>query len=610
MILNKSSPDILLLDNVSVTFGKLQILQHIELRVKKGEIHAIIGDHGAGKSTLVKIISGLLPPTTGTITFENQFLGRYTTKHAMKLGIHTVYQDGNLLQNMTVLENIFLNREIKKFFFLPDNKKMRMVAQEVFHQLTISLDLNTSLESYDFAQQQLVELARIACFPSKFLMIDEISNKLLPKDIEKLHYIISMLRQGGTTVLYISRNMDEILNFANRVTILNKGRIVETTDISNIDKLQLVQLTYSSMYRREQLEQNNLELFYLNNFNKSLINNMPLPLMVTDSKGLIVIMNRMFERLNNIRHADFVSKPVEDILELQERDVNFPKKSLHNFQKHHTINVRLKQCPTEKFVDLHMIPFVDDDESFMGTLYILSNTGGSDGVEQSMQPDYTGRNARKMLAEVAHEINNPLGIMLNYVKLIATGNETEQIQIHARVIEKEIKRIKRFLRDVTETKDALEPPGKRACVGDIIEEVAFFLQPMMETNRVHLHISGRKNIFLESDPDLIKQVILNIMLNGIEAMPEGGGLDVAVFFRTRHEQTYSVIEIRDSGIGIPQEKLKRIFEPFYTTKNAEESCGLGLSLSQDLISQLQGFITVESQISSGTTFHIFIPSPQ
>ena len=133
---------------------------------------------------------------------------------------------------------------------------------------------------------------------------------------------------------------------------------------------------------------------------------------------------------------------------------------------------------------------------------------------------------------------------------------------------------------------------------------------MMETNRVHLHISGRKNIFLESDPDLIKQVILNIMLNGIEAMPEGGGLDVAVFFRTRHEQTYSVIAIRDSGIGIPQEKLKRIFEPFYTTKNAEESCGLGLSLSQDLISQLQGFITVESQISSGTTFHIFIPSPQ
>ncbi|PIE33798.1 hypothetical protein CSA56_09805 [candidate division KSB3 bacterium] len=608
MTLNKSSPDILVLERVSVNVGRLQLLQHIDLRIKRGDIHAIIGDHGAGKSTLVKVISGLILPTSGTITFDKHFLWRYSTKQAIKLGINTVYQDGNVLPNMTVLENIFLNREIRTPFFLPDNKKMKAIVQEVFHDLDISLDLNTLLGSYDFAQQQLVELARIACFPTKFLIIDEISNKLLPKAIEKLHYIISMLRQGGTTVLYISRNMDEILNFANRVTILNKGRIVETTDISNIDKLQLVQLTYSSMTRREELEQNNLELFYLNNFNKSLINNVPLPLMVTDSKGFIVIMNRMFEHLTNTRHADFVSKPVEDIFELQEDNMSFPKKNLHNFQKHHTMTVTLKQGLAEKTINVHMIPFVDEDESFMGTLYALSNREGNNEFGQVMQSGDAGRHSRKMLAEVAHEISNPLGIMLNYVKLIATEHKTENIQTHAKVIEKEIKRIKRFLRDITETKETLQPSEKKTCIGDIIEEVALFLQPMLETNQVHLDIDGEENIFLESDPDLIKQVILNIMLNGIEAMPEGGELCVAVYSENVEDQAYSVIEIRDSGIGIPSDKFDRIFEPFYTTKDTEESCGLGLSLSQDIINQLQGFITIESRERDGTTFHIFIPS--
>ena len=603
-----TSNDILVLEAVSVSVGRLQLLQDIDLGINKGDIHAIIGDHGAGKSTLAKVISGLIPATSGTIRFNGRILGRYSTKQAIALGMNTVYQDGNLLQNMTVLENIFLNREIKSSFFLPDNKKMAEIAGEALQDLEITLDLNRLLERYDFAQQQLVELVRIACFPSKLLIIDEISNKLLPKDIEKLHYIISMLRQGGTTILYISRNMDEILNFANRVTILNKGRIVETTDISNIDKLQLVQLTYSSMSRREQLEQNNLELFYLNNFNKSLINNLPLPLMVTDSKGCIVTMNRMFEQVTHVRHALFVGKPVADVFQFQECDVETSRKGFHNLQKYHMAHVRLKQSSEEAFVDAHVIPFVDEDDSFMGTLYTLSKTAGSGSFEHAIPPDDAGKDSRKMLAEVAHEINNPLGIMLNYVKLIATENETEQIRVNAGIIEKEIKRIKRFLRDMTESKEALGPRPEEACVGDIIEEVALFLQPMLDNNQVYLDIEEGSPIFLDCDPDLIKQVILNVMLNGIEAMPTGGELHVAVSSKERKEQRYSAIEIRDTGVGIPADKLERIFDPFYTTKDTEESCGLGLSLSQDIITQLQGFIKVESQKQIGTKFQIFIPS--
>ncbi|PID57781.1 hypothetical protein CSB45_06025 [candidate division KSB3 bacterium] len=599
------SNDILVLKGLGVSVGRLQLLQDINLRIKRGDIHAIIGDHGAGKSTLAKVLSGLIPVTCGTVCFEGQILGKYGTKQAATLGIHTVYQNGNLLQNMTVLENIFLNRELKTLLVFPDNRRMREMAEEVFQDLRISLDLNRLLETYDFAQQQLVELVRIACFPSKLLIIDEISNKLLPKDIEKLHYLISILRQGGTTVLYISRNMDEILNFANRVTILNKGRIVETADISHIDKLQLVQLTYSSMSRREQLEQNNLELFYLNNFNKSLINNLPFPLMVTDSKQCIVTMNRSFEQVTDVHHRDFAGKPVEHIFDFPE---STQTKHFHNTRHYHGIQVRGPQQTAGAVVDVHIIPFMDEDGSFMGTLYTLSKTTGVEQFEHVLQSNDVSKDPRKMLAEVAHEINNPLGIMLNYVKLIATGNETEQIRLNAGVIEKEIKRIKRFLRDITETKEVPDAQlSEKACIGDIIEEVAIFLQPMLDGNHVQLDIDEEREIFLDCDPDLMKQVILNIMLNGIEAMPEGGRLRVAVFLRELEGKMYSAIEIRDTGIGIPAETLERIFEPFYTTKSTGESFGLGLSLSQDIITQLQGFITVESRVYAGATFQIFIP---
>ena len=610
MTSNKSHTDILVLEQVSVTFGRAAVLKNIDLRIKKGEIHALVGDHGAGKSTLVKVISGILPRTGGKILFDNRALGKYTTKHAIKSGITTVYQEGNLLQNMTALENIFLNRENKKYLVFANEKAMKTRVAELFKELEIPLNPNIPLNSYNVAQQQLVELAKIACFPAKLLIIDEMSSKLLPKDIEKLHYILSMLRQGGTTILYVSGDMDEIFNFANRVTILNKGRIVETTDISHIDKIQLVQLTYSSMYSRERLEKSNLELFYLNNFNKSIINNIPFPMLVTDSKDLVVMMNRKFERINEIQQADFIGKPVQEILDIQEK---FPERTTHNIrdlQSYQVSGAPLRHCSTPRYVDLHVLPFVDDDGSFMGTLYLLSHTGENDAFEQQLDDYQPVKSSQKMFAEIAHEINNPLGIMLNYLKLIKTARTSDQIQMNAEIIEQEIKRVKRILKNITDVnQDAASLPG-RICIGDAIEDVALLLQPMMINAHIRLEITGDKEIWVTKEPDMLKQVVLNIMLNGIEAMPDGGELRVSISHQTLDNHLYSVIEIRDTGIGIPQENITNIFAPFYTTKDTTESRGLGLSLCQDIISQLHGFINVESQEYQGATFQVFLPNSQ
>jgi len=605
--------DILALEAVTVDFGHLVGLQQIHLRVKTGEIHAIIGDHGAGKSTLVKVISGVLPKTYGRIVFDGQVLEKHSAQSAIKLGIHTFYQSENLLPNMTAVENIFLRREIKKFLFFADDKAMREKTLMVLQELDIQIDPNVPIALLPIAQQHFIELAKIVCFPSKLLIIDEISTNFLPKDVEKLHYIISMLRQGGTTVLYVSRNVDEIFNFANRVTILNKGHIVETTEISNVDKLQLVQLTYSSLYSREQLEKNNLELFYLHNFNRSILHNLPIPILVTDSKGMIVLMNRLFAKMLNLRHADAINKPIEDILTLPDRQPFLSKQAIRNLEPERMQGIRLKQGAPCKDIDLYIIPCLDEDQAFIGTIYLLGQTGESTGFEKHL-PYHPPLEHQKTLAEVAHEINNPLGIMLNYLQLMKTGCTAEQLQMNAGIIEKEIKRIKRILRNLTEQKETpvptSSPAEKYARIDYIIDDVALLLQPMMMNNQIHLNVHGRRDIGLKMEPDLLKQVLLNIMLNGIEAMPDGGELGVHLGNASIREQRYVSIAITDDGIGIPQEHLTKIFEPFFTTKDTTESRGLGLSLCQDIISQEHGFIEVERREPRGTTFRVFLPDSE
>lgn len=608
---SKPQAELLALEAVTVDFGHLIGLQQIHLRINTGEIHAIIGDHGAGKSTLVKVISGVLPKTYGRIIFDGQILEKHSAQLAIKLGIHTFYQAENLLPNMTAVENIFLRRELKKFLFFADDKAMREKTQAVLQELDIQLDPNVPIAFLPIAQQHFIELAKIVCFPSKLLIIDEISTNFLPKDVEKLHYIISMLRQGGTTVLYVSRNVDEIFNFANRVTILHKGHLVETTDLSNVDKLQLVQLTYSSLYSREQLEKNNLELFYLHNFNRSIIHNLPIPILVTDSKGIVALMNRLFAKMSDLRHADVIGKPVQEILALPDRQTAIPNQAIRNLEPERMQGVQLKHCDSPKEVDLYIIPCLDEDQAFIGTIYLLGH-GESVGFEKHL-PDHPPLEHQKTLAEIAHEINNPLGIMLNYLQLMKTGNTAEQLQMNAGIIEKEIKRIKRILRNLTEQNipaPTALPAEKYARIGDTIDDVALLLQPMMMSSQIHLNVYGRRDIRLQMESDLLKQVLLNIMLNGIEAMPDGGELAIHLGNASVREQRYISIAITDDGVGIPQEHLAKIFEPFFTTKDTTESRGLGLSLCQDIISQEHGFIEVERREPRGTTFRVFLPDSE
>jgi signal transduction histidine kinase len=142
----------------------------------------------------------------------------------------------------------------------------------------------------------------------------------------------------------------------------------------------------------------------------------------------------------------------------------------------------------------------------------------------------------------------------------------------------------------------------------ILSEVIELVKPTIDKGNISLSVESRCNPQLNVDSDLLKQVILNLVVNAIESMPGGGSLEIACDNREIDKRKYTIVEFKDNGPGIQEGSKEHIFEPFYSTKDSSDNKGLGLSLSKDIMEQFGGFITAESDLEVGATFRIFIPT--
>ena len=149
--------------------------------------------------------------------------------------------------------------------------------------------------------------------------------------------------------------------------------------------------------------------------------------------------------------------------------------------------------------------------------------------------------------------------------------------------------------------------SKSLKLNDILLETEKLISPTIKSKNIDFRVNIEDDISLTLDKDLLKQVLLNLIINGIEAMPEGGKLTINCLKYNKNNNGYALIEVIDTGTGIKKEEMERIFEPFYSTKHDKSNRGLGLSLSRDIIKQMGGHIELESKIGYGSTFKIFLP---
>ncbi len=603
------SPDrgdpLLLLDRLSVNVEGRAALTGVTLSIMRGEIHAVVGGQGAGKSTLVKVIAGLIPKTGGRFLFDGRAVEKHSPGNALRLGILTVHQEPGLLPGLSAVENVFMNREIRTMLFFNDWRKMRKKMGEALRSIQLDVDMNRPLRFFDGPVQQLLEYAKLACFPSRLVVVDEPASRMGPEDLERLQYLLSVLRQNGATVLYVTNSTEEVFKFSSRVTIIDRGEVVETAEISNIDKKQLVQLTYASLFSRKNLEKSNLELFYLNNLNKNIINTIPIPVIVADSQGSIILVNRYLESIASLKQPDLLTTGIEDFLRLTPEQSRALRNDIDGRRRHEIHGWRLHTESGPVPVDLHVFPILDEDQSFIGTIYLVDVEESRNVFTAQMGIFDSYQKSRRAIWEVVHEVNNPLGIMLNYLTLIKSSSSVDEIHSSAEIMGRELKRVRRIFGRLAGSGEGSRREGHQASLRETVEEV-LSLMKLDLNERIVLTIASTDDVLVPVEQDLLKQVILNIVLNGIEAMPEGGSLTIRVGREVRDGAGLAILAVSDTGIGIPPENLGRIFEPFFTTKSDTETRGLGLSLSKDILSRVGGFIEVASA-AQGTTFTVYIP---
>ncbi|BCA86231.1 ribose import ATP-binding protein RbsA [Enterococcus saigonensis] len=226
--------------NISKSFGTNQVLRDVTIMLKSGEIHALMGENGAGKSTLMNILTGLHKKDAGTILIDGQEKTFSGPKEAEEFGISFIHQEMNSWPQMTVLENLFLNNELKKPFGLLDTKKMREVALHHFNQLGIFLDLDKELEELSVGQQQMIEITKALMTDAKILIMDEPTAALSDTEIKALFKIIHQLKARDVAIVYISHRMEEIFQISDVITVMRDGLSIDTSKTSETDVNEVV----------------------------------------------------------------------------------------------------------------------------------------------------------------------------------------------------------------------------------------------------------------------------------------------------------------------------------------------------------------------------------
>ena len=232
---------LLTMKNIKKSFSGVAALKNAELELNKGEVVALMGENGAGKSTLMKILTGIYSKDEGTVTFEGKEVEYKSVSESEEAGIAIVHQELNMMNDLTVAQNLFIGKERKKGIFI-DDAKMAGDAKELFKKLNVDINPNVKIGSLTVGKQQMVEIAKAISTNAKVIVFDEPTAALTDSEIEELFKVINDLRAKGTGIIYISHRMDEINVISDKVIVMRDGEYVGTLVTKECTKDDIIKM--------------------------------------------------------------------------------------------------------------------------------------------------------------------------------------------------------------------------------------------------------------------------------------------------------------------------------------------------------------------------------
>jgi ABC-type sugar transport system ATPase subunit len=227
---------------ISKAFPGVKALDDVSLTVRRGRLHALIGENGAGKSTLMNILAGVFPPDAGRIVLEGRTVSFANPRQAQEAGISIIFQELNLVPDLTIAENIFIGREPLNRFGLVDYPRMNREAQALLQELDLDADPRTPVARLRVGAQQVVEIAKAMSFQSRVIIMDEPTSAITEHEIEVLFRLIHRLKQGGVGIIYITHKLDELPKIADDITVFRDGRLMGTREFREVTRDGMIRM--------------------------------------------------------------------------------------------------------------------------------------------------------------------------------------------------------------------------------------------------------------------------------------------------------------------------------------------------------------------------------
>ncbi len=231
-----TSAEILTVKDISKSFPGVKALDEVSFSVKRGTVHGLVGENGAGKSTLMKILSGVYTKDAGTVIFDGEEVPNTTPVKSMNMGLAIIYQELNLVNQLSVGENIFLGR----FSEMGGMHGVHAKGRELLDSIASKIDTHTLVNDLSVSEKQMVEIAKALSFKSKLIIMDEPSSSLTSDELKELYVIIRQLKSQGISMIYISHKLDEIFDLCDTVTIMRDGHVIDTKLTSELTRGEMI----------------------------------------------------------------------------------------------------------------------------------------------------------------------------------------------------------------------------------------------------------------------------------------------------------------------------------------------------------------------------------
>jgi rhamnose transport system ATP-binding protein len=252
------SENILELNQISKRFSGVEVLHEVSFSLRPGEVHALLGENGAGKSTMVKVMTGVYQPDGGEIFLNGEQVHFSDARASRQAGIAAIYQELSLFPDLDVAENIFVGRQPTRRGGRIDWRRLYKEAGQLITSLGVHLDLKKKARSLSIAQQQMVEIARAFSINARILIMDEPTSSLTLNEVADLFRLVRRLREDGTAIVFISHRLEELFEIADRVTVLRDGFYVDTRPLTAVTRDELIRLmvgrTITNLFPKQEVK--------------------------------------------------------------------------------------------------------------------------------------------------------------------------------------------------------------------------------------------------------------------------------------------------------------------------------------------------------------------